>query len=153
MYAQLKQKNAEFEESKNELACIVEEKCELEGRVNLYKYCDVISNTCMDNDDDDPSTLGKIEKLLSKSDLKSNEESENSVDIMSQVSFFFLNWTFIYLILIFLQKNVDNLKQVDSVKEKLVNAQKMLEHLEFDMPYTPEGKKNFVILTSFWFIK
>lgn len=75
----------------------------------------------MDNDDDDPGTLGKIEKLLSKSDLKSNEESENSVDIMSQ-------------------KNVDNLKQVDPVKEKLVNAQKMLEHLEFDMPYTPEGK-------------
>lgn len=87
MYAQLKQKNAEFEESRNELACIVEEKCELEGRVNLYKYCDVISNTCMDNDDDDPGTLGKIEKLLSKSDLKINEESENSVDIMSQVSF------------------------------------------------------------------
>lgn len=143
MYAQLKQKNAEFEESKNELACIVEEKCELEGRVNLYKYCDVISNTCMDNDDDDPSTLGKIEKLLSKSDLKSNEESENSVDIMSQVSFFpsfSFKITFIYLIFFLFQKNVDNLKQVDSVKEKLVNAQKMLEHLEFDMPYTPEGK-------------
>lgn len=86
----------------------------------------------MDNDDDDPGTLGKIEKLLSKSDLKSNEESENSVDIMSQ-------------------KNVDNLKQVDPVKEKLVNAQKMLEHLEFDMPYTPEGITK-IYLIKFYFL-
>lgn len=50
----------------------------------------------MDNDDDDPGTLGKVAKLLSKSDLKINEESENSVDIMSQVSFIF------FLILFFL---------------------------------------------------
>lgn len=41
LYAQLKQKNAEFQESRNELACVIEEKSELEGRVNLYKYCDV----------------------------------------------------------------------------------------------------------------
>lgn len=136
LYAQLKQKNAEFDESRSELACLIEEKCELEGRVNLYKYCDVILNTCMENEDDDPGTLAKIAKLLSKNDLKNNEESENSVDIMSQVS----------------EKNVDNLKKVDPVKEKLVNVQKMLESLEFDMPYTPEGKIFYFYLVFLKFV-